>query len=190
MLSHDKILEIVDGLLGSLRINSRICNLIRNLNSARGELESSPDNSGELAISVINLLARVQRELVRDTELRQEEELKIAIQLATDSIERLDYVEAVEPPARKLDLDGAHSRWEEAAGDASIASSPSVSTSPGETRTSRGQQPKEKYRFERLIIPAGSEPRVLVDLSKDSDSRDSDSCTEAECYVIKRGEKP
>ena len=104
-------------------------------------------------------------------------------QLANNAANRLAPKEAVS--ARKLDLDGTRSRWEEAVGDASIASSSSVSTSPGETSTLRGQQPKEKYRVERLIIPADGEPRVLHDLSKDSDS-----CTESECSVIKRDEKP
>ena len=92
MLRHTEIDTEVNNLLNSIGLEHSLCKAIRELDSARGNL--STDKSGQLAKKVINKLAHVQRRLVEYTDLRQEEELNTAIELATDKIIQADHEEA------------------------------------------------------------------------------------------------
>jgi len=90
MLSHREIDEAVTDLWNSVGLSDRLCKGIRELDSAREELRSATDESGltidecgERAKKVITKLAFVKRRLVEYTDLRQEQELNVAIELFT-----------------------------------------------------------------------------------------------------------
>ena len=101
MLSHREIDEAVTDLLNSIGLRHRLCKAIRELDSARRDLRSATDESGlttdesgERAKKVITKLAYVKRRLVEYTDLRQEQELNVAIELVTALIIEADYNEA------------------------------------------------------------------------------------------------
>ncbi len=67
--------------------------MLRELETDRGNLRnsSSPDKSEDLVKTVIKKFAKVQKRLVEDTDLRQEEELRIAIEIAMTAIINHDH---------------------------------------------------------------------------------------------------
>ena len=80
MLSHEEIDDIITDLLESVGIDSNFCKIIRDLSRARFQLaDSTEDDSGQKARKVISALAKVQRRLVEETDLRQERELATGI---------------------------------------------------------------------------------------------------------------
>lgn len=89
---HD-IDTIIFDLLDSIGLTHRICKLIRELDSARSDLLHYTDNSGDKAKKVIALHASLQKKLVEATDLRQEEDLATAIQVATEQLFDRDYNE-------------------------------------------------------------------------------------------------
>ena len=93
MLDEDDITCIITDLLDSISLQDKICKLIRELGRARSDLLDSADDSGTKAKKVITIHASLQRKLVEYTDLRQEEELEIAIKVATDQLFGLDYNE-------------------------------------------------------------------------------------------------
>ena len=95
MLSHEEVDEIIRDLLESVGIESNFCKIIRELSSARHRLAgSTEDDSGQKAKKVIAALAKVQRRLVEETDLRQEQEVATGIELATEYTEDADQLEA------------------------------------------------------------------------------------------------
>ena len=96
MLSHEEIDDIITDLLESVGIDSNFCKIIRDLRSARFQLAgSTEDDSGQKTRKVISALAKVQRSLVEETDLRQERELATGIKLAAEKIEYADYLESI-----------------------------------------------------------------------------------------------
>ena len=93
MLSEDEIDSIITDLLDSIRLQHRICKLICKLGSARGDLFNSVDDSGNKAKRVIAAYASLQRKLVEETDLRQEEDLATAIKVASEQLVQRDYNE-------------------------------------------------------------------------------------------------
>lgn len=93
MLTRLEIDNIVIEFLNGLRRNNSFERLIRELDTERGNLRGSrcPDESEELAKTVITKLAKVQKRLVESTDLRQEKELEIAIELATNAVIQREY---------------------------------------------------------------------------------------------------
>ena len=96
MLSHEEVDEIIRDLLESVGIDSNFCKIIRELSSARHRLAgSTEDDSGQKAKKVISALAKVQRRLVEETDLRQEQELATGIELATGYIADADHLASI-----------------------------------------------------------------------------------------------
>ena len=83
------IAEIVDEFLNGLRTSNPFFKLVRSLDTERSNLRMAEDEedeyeSADLATSVIKKVALIQKRLVRDTTLRQEEDLTYAIEVATN----------------------------------------------------------------------------------------------------------
>ena len=83
------IAEIVDEFLNGLRTSNPFFKWIRSLDTERSNLRVAEDeedeyDSADLATSVIKKVALIQTRLVRDTSLRQEEDLRYAIEVATE----------------------------------------------------------------------------------------------------------
>ena len=92
MLNHE-IENIVVNFLNGLRARDSFIRLIRELDTDRSNLRSShePEESEELARTVITKLATLKRRLIRSTSLRQESDLETAIELATAAVIERDH---------------------------------------------------------------------------------------------------
>jgi len=91
-----EIEEIAYGLLNEYGPNCSLADWCRDLDEDRGKLRGSTDlNAAEdLATRVFATLVEVQTELVRATILRQEEDIKIAIEVLTAAVIDWDYNDA------------------------------------------------------------------------------------------------
>ena len=97
MMTYDEIDVLPTDLLNSLTVNNtqkhKFCDLIRFLKKARSTLKGLTDEEARNAKRVITAHARVQRWIVTYTDLRQEQEIKSAIELLTEKIEQADHLE-------------------------------------------------------------------------------------------------
>ena len=96
MMLRVEIEEIAYGLLNEYGPNCSLADWCRALDEDRGKLPGSTNlNAAEdLATRVFATLAEVQTELVRATILRQEEDIKIAIEVLTAAVIDWDYNDA------------------------------------------------------------------------------------------------
>ncbi len=87
MHNRDEIEAIVDNRYeDTCRFVGSFASCIRELFKARSRLENGADASGYFALEVIHILSVVKSDLVEYTELRQEEEIETAIELATGKL--------------------------------------------------------------------------------------------------------
>ena len=93
---RSEIEAIVDGFLDQYGPNCGLADWCRDLDTDRGNLRCStdPDAAEDLATRVFATLAEVQTELVRATDLRQESDISIAIEVLTAAILAWDYDDA------------------------------------------------------------------------------------------------
>jgi len=91
-----EIEAIVYGFLDNYGPNCAVADWCRNLDTDRSNLRSStdPDAAEDLATNVFATLAELQTELVRATDLRQENDITIAIETLTAAILEWDYNDA------------------------------------------------------------------------------------------------
>ena len=98
MLTQQEIETIVVDLLNRLGFTSPLVNWLRDLDTRRIHLrrEESLEISENLATVLIQKVAKIQKRLVQETELRLEEELNVAIESAIQAIIEWDYDRATD----------------------------------------------------------------------------------------------
>ena len=95
---RSEIEAIIDGFLDEYGPNCSLADWCRDLDTDRGNLRGStdPDAAEDLATNVFATLAELQTELVRATDLRQENDITIAIEILTAAIREWDYNDATD----------------------------------------------------------------------------------------------
>ena len=98
MFTQREIEQIVIDLLNRLGFNSDFAEWLRDLDTRRTRLRgvTNLDISQNRALVLITKAAKIQRYLVRETELRLDEDLNDAIGFGIQAITNWDYEEAIE----------------------------------------------------------------------------------------------
>ena len=98
MFTQREIEQIVIDLLNRLGFNSNLAKWLRDLDTRRTRLRglTNLDISQDRALALITKAAKIQRYLVRETDLRLDEDLNDAIGFGIQAITGWDYDRAIE----------------------------------------------------------------------------------------------